>query len=93
MLALKQRSTCSDTRRGDARRAAPLAAPGCDGTLPDDHTAIEDGATITPCSYLPKDTRIPARGVWGGNPVRDLRAERREERAKLHAEVPGTPSA
>ncbi len=38
---------------------------------------IGDGASISPCSYLPKGTRIPPRGVWGGNPVRDLRAERR----------------
>lgn len=38
---------------------------------------IGEGASIAPCSYLPKGTRVPARGVWGGNPVRDLRAERR----------------
>ena len=42
--------------------------PGCE---------IGDGASITPCSYLPKGTRIPPRGVWGGNPLRDLRQERR----------------
>lgn len=58
--------------------------PGC---------VIEDGASIGPCSYLPKGTRIPARGAWGGNPVRDLRAERREERARLQNETPETPSA
>ncbi len=39
---------------------------------------IGDGASISPCSLLPKGTRIPARGIWGGNPVKDLRAERRE---------------
>ena len=39
---------------------------------------IGDGAAIAPCSFLPKGTKIPPRGVWGGNPVRDLRAERRE---------------
>src|SRR3989338_6058089 len=38
---------------------------------------IGDGASITPCSYLPKGTKIPSKGVWGGNPVRDLRAEKR----------------
>ena len=40
---------------------------------------IGDGAVITPCSLLPKGTRIPPRGLWGGNPVRDLRAERRAQ--------------
>ena len=40
--------------------------------------SIGDGASIAPCSYVPKGTVIPARGVWGGNPVKDLRAERRE---------------
>lgn len=39
---------------------------------------IGEGASIAPCSFLPKGTRIPARGHWGGNPVRDLRAERRQ---------------
>ncbi len=39
---------------------------------------IGDGASIAPCSLVPKGTKIPPRGVWGGNPVRDLRAERRE---------------
>ncbi len=38
---------------------------------------IGDGASIAPCSFLPKSTKIPAKGVWGGNPARDLRAERR----------------
>ena len=42
--------------------------PGCE---------IGDGASIAPCSFVPKGTKIPARGVWGGNPVKDLRAERR----------------
>ena len=39
---------------------------------------IGDGASIAPCSYLPKGTKIPPKGVWGGNPVYDLRAQRRE---------------
>ena len=43
---------------------------------------IGEGASIAPCSYLPKGTKIPPRGVWGGNPVRDLREERRQERLK-----------
>ena len=38
---------------------------------------IGDGASISPCSYLPKGTKIPPKGLWGGNPVHDLRAERR----------------
>ena len=42
--------------------------PGCE---------IGDGATIAPCSLLPKGTQVPPRGLWGGNPARDLRAERR----------------
>ncbi len=42
---------------------------------------IGDGASIAPCSFVPKGTKIPARGVWGGNPVRDLRAERRDRLA------------
>jgi len=38
---------------------------------------IGDGASIAPCSFVPKGTKIPPRGVFGGNPVRDLRAARR----------------
>ena len=44
--------------------------------LPD--VEIGDGASIAPCSLVPKGTKIPPRGVWGGNPVKDLRAQRRE---------------
>ncbi len=40
---------------------------------------IGDGASISPCSFLPKGTKIPPKGIWGGNPVRDLRAERRTQ--------------
>ena len=43
--------------------------------LPD--CEIGDGASISPCSFLPKGTKIPPKGLWGGNPIRDLRAERR----------------
>ena len=39
---------------------------------------IGDGASIAPCSLVPKGMKIPPKGVWGGNPVKDLRAERRE---------------
>ncbi len=42
---------------------------------------IGDGASIAPCSFLPKGTKIPAKGVWGGNPVKDLREERRAAEA------------
>jgi hypothetical protein len=52
--------------------------------LPD--CQIGDGASIAPCSFVPKGTRIPARGVWGGNPVHDLRAERREAREAAKAQ-------
>lgn len=48
-----------------------VVMPGCE---------IGEGASIAPCSYIPRGTKIPARGVWGGNPVRDLREERRLER-------------
>lgn len=44
--------------------------PGCE---------IGDGAAIAPMSLLPKGTVVPPRGYWGGNPARDLRAERREK--------------
>lgn len=43
--------------------------PGCE---------IGDGASIAPCSLLPKGTKVPAKGVWGGNPAADLRAARRQ---------------
>ncbi|MBI3251868.1 MAG: hypothetical protein HYZ52_00915 [Candidatus Omnitrophica bacterium] len=46
--------------------------PGCQ---------IGDGASIGPCSFLPRGTAVPPNGLWGGNPVRDLRAERREKQA------------
>lgn len=38
---------------------------------------IGDGAVIAPCSFVAKGTRIPPKGHWGGNPARDLRAERK----------------
>lgn len=38
---------------------------------------IGDGASLAPCTFLPKGSRVPPRAVWGGNPARDLRAERR----------------
>lgn len=60
-----------------------VVMPGC---------IIGDGASIGPCSYLPKGTEIPPRGSWGGNPIRDLRAERREERARLQTDRPEEPS-
>ena len=45
---------------------------------------IGDGASIAPCSLVPKGTKIPVRGVWGGNPVHDLRAERRDRLGAAH---------
>ena len=53
--------------------------PGCQ---------LGDGAVIAPMSLLPKGTQVPPRGLWGVNPAKDLRAERRlaagqaEERAE-----------
>lgn len=47
-----------------------VVMPGC---------RIGDGASIAPCTFLPRGTVIPPKGVWGGNPARDLRAERRAE--------------
>lgn len=44
-----------------------VVMPGCE---------IGDGASIAPCSFLPKGTKVPPKGAWGGNPVKDLRAER-----------------
>jgi non-ribosomal peptide synthetase-like protein len=35
---------------------------------------IGEAASIAPCSLLPKGTRVPPRGHWGGNPAQDLRA-------------------
>ena len=52
---------------------------------------IGDGASIAPCSFVPKGTKIPARGVWGGNPVQDLRAARRMANAAPTQEQPQTP--
>lgn len=42
--------------------------PGCE---------LGDGAVIGPLSVLARGTKVPAKGYWGGNPARDLRAERR----------------
>ena len=42
---------------------------------------IGDGASIAPCSFVPKGSRIPSRALWGGNPAEDLRAKRRAEAA------------
>ncbi|MBI4433128.1 MAG: hypothetical protein HY592_06605 [Candidatus Omnitrophica bacterium] len=47
-----------------------IIMPGCE---------IGDGASIAPCSLLTRGTKIPPKGVWGGNPVHDLRAARRRE--------------
>ena len=38
---------------------------------------IGDGASLAPCSFLAKGSRVPPRAVWGGNPAHDLREERR----------------
>lgn len=51
--------------------------PGCE---------IGDGAAIAPCSFLPKGTKVPPKGYWGGNPARDLRAEKREAASSATAQ-------
>lgn len=56
--------------------------PGCE---------IGEGASIAPCSLLPKGTKVPAKGVWGGNPARDLRAERRPSAGQGARQPSGTP--
>lgn len=48
-----------------------IIMPGCQ---------IGDGASIAPMSYLPKGTQIPPKSYWGGNPLKDLRLERRLSR-------------
>ncbi len=54
---------------------------------------IGDGSVIMPCSLLPKGTRIPPKSVWGGNPVKDLRAARRAEIALKAASQEGSQEA
>ena len=56
---------------------ASVIMPGCE---------IGDGASIAPCSFVPKGTKIPPRGIWGGNPVQDLRAARRLAREGASSE-------
>ena len=51
---------------------------------------IGDGASIAPCSFVPKGSRIPAKGVWGGNPAQDLRAKRRAQNESKPLESPPT---
>ena len=43
--------------------------PGCE---------LGEGAVIAPCSLLPRGTKVPPKGLWGGNPAVDLRAQRRQ---------------
>jgi non-ribosomal peptide synthetase-like protein len=40
-----------------------------------------DRVTIAPMSFVPKGSRIPSGALWGGNPAKDLRQERRQARA------------
>ncbi|HTL70488.1 MAG TPA: hypothetical protein VL404_04265 [Candidatus Eisenbacteria bacterium] len=61
-----------------------VVMPGCE---------IGEGASIAPCTYLPKGTKVPPRGVWGGNPARDLRAERRAALALQEPPVPESGAA
>lgn len=49
-----------------------IIMPGCE---------VGDGAVIAPRSLLPPGTKIPARGHFGGDPLRDLKAERRAKGA------------
>jgi acetyltransferase-like isoleucine patch superfamily enzyme len=54
-----------------------VVMPGCE---------FGDGSSVAPMSFVAKGTKVPPRGVWGGNPARDLRAERREARQTAEAE-------
>jgi non-ribosomal peptide synthetase-like protein len=47
---------------------------------------LADGSSIAPMSFVAKGTKVPPRGVWGGNPAKDLRAERREARQAAESE-------
>ena len=49
---------------------------------------IGEGASVAPCSFVPKGSRIPAKAVWGGNPAEDLRAKRRAEMSQNRADQP-----
>ncbi len=72
---------CHASERGFIRLAPTKIGNGVSigiGSVIMPGVEIGDGASIAPCSLVPKGTKIPARGVWGGNPVIDLRAARRE---------------
>lgn len=76
---------CHGSERGFLRLAPTRIGSGVSiglNTVIMPDCQIGDGASIAPCSYLPKGTRVPPRGVWGGNPVRDLRLERRQALAE-----------
>ncbi|MEI8344706.1 MAG: hypothetical protein WCG06_01380 [Candidatus Omnitrophota bacterium] len=49
---------------------------------------LGDSAVIAPCSLLPKGTRVPPRGLWGGNPAQDLRLQRRQQQTQATAGEP-----
>ena len=73
---------CHASERGYLRLAATKIGDNVSiglGSVIMPDCEVGEGASISPCSYLPKGTKIPPRGVWGGNPARDLRAERRLE--------------
>lgn len=70
---------CHASERGFIRLAPTKIGNGVSiglGSVIMPDCEIGDGASIAPCSLLPKGTKIPPRGHWGGNPVKDLRAER-----------------
>ena len=70
---------CHASERGFIRLAPTKIGNGVSiglGSVIMPDCELGDGASIAPCSYVPKGTRIPPRGHWGGNPARDLRAER-----------------
>jgi acetyltransferase-like isoleucine patch superfamily enzyme len=76
---------CHAVERGFLRLAPTKIGNGASigiGSVIMPDCEIGEGASIGPCSYLPKGTRIPPKGAWGGNPIRDLRAERRDEALK-----------
>ncbi len=79
---------CHASERGFLRLAPTKIGNGVSiglGSVIMPDCEIGDGASIAPCSLLPKGTRVPAKGVWGGNPAKDLRADR----AKLRGQTLG----
>lgn len=67
---------CHASERGFIRLAPTKIGNGVSiglGSVIMPDCEIGDGASIAPCSLLPKGTKVQPKGHWGGNPARDLR--------------------